>query len=502
MKKLCLIIVLLISQIAFASENIVSTLIIDNQEEKEIDVIMDKEQMYLPCKYFLVYFSIPYKENHVEKSLSFKNITIKTNSFTENGVKQKYPVYFVKTGMTGIQNEFFIPAEALAEITGKKIAADSHELVAYLTTKEYVPEVTKSNEDAFLIKSYTEKAQAYDSITLPAQKGWISLDNVGVKQNVFSDSYSQIYKDTQTKTLSYCNNMQVTLAGKLKSGKYKIDMGTNSYTQNMFAFSGINPKYTNQFRGFDYVLGKVDPWDIGGDDNIQLDVMGVQLKDHLAEKFNYRELEGYVNSSSIVKVTINDSYTKEISTYGGYYSLRDIYYGEQIKKIKLEEILADGSTKEIFQKEYKLNESKKDIPKRDFILGVSGLQDRFFANNGNFYQSNTRKAVIGMKHHKDFSDKLSFENFVIADNIMGSSSDNIWSKSVLGNRKYLNYTTLKNQNVLQGQTYMGVLNYKNNERMDSKLYFGASNSTAIDGMTMAGLGYHLQYDTNYHLYDN
>lgn len=501
MKKICLIIsLLLFAQIAFASENIITALIIDNQEEKEIDVLMDKDQMYLPCKYFLTYFAIPFKENHVDKSLSFKNITVKANSYVENGVKQKYPVYFLKTCMTGAQNEFFIPAETLTKITDKQITANSQELIVYLKTKEDIPQTaSREYENPFLIKTVEQKAQAYDSLAMPVQKGWISLDSVGMRQNILSDSYSQIYRDTQSKNFSYNNNMQLTFAGKLNSGKYKIDMGTNSYSQNLFAFSGINPKYTNQFRKFDYVLGKVDPWDIGDDDKIQLDVMGAQLKDHISEKSGYKDLEGYVNQNSIVKVTINDTFEKELSTYGGYYSLKDVYYPDKIKKLKIEEILADGTAKEIFEKEYKGDENKKEIPKRDFILGVTGLQDRIFANNGSFYQANTKKTVVGFKYHKELSDKLSFENFVIADQIIADSENNIWNQSILGNRKYLNYTTLQNQNVLQGESYMGVLSYKNNEKMNTKFYFGGSHSISKDAVTLAGLGYHLRAESIYHV---
>ena len=63
MKKIILILFFLIVFIpkTFASESIISSLIIDD-EEREIEIVMDKDKMYLPCKYILSYFEIPDKE--------------------------------------------------------------------------------------------------------------------------------------------------------------------------------------------------------------------------------------------------------------------------------------------------------------------------------------------------------------------------------------------------------------------------------------------------------
>jgi len=481
---------------SFASDSIISSLIINGEDEREIEIVMDKSQMYLPCKYILNYFGIPYKENHVDKSLSFKNCIIKNNGLYINGVKEPYSVFFVKNGITGAQNEFFIPAEALAKITEKDITTDSHELLAFIKTKDVAKTSEKADENPFLIQDGVQKIKAYDEITLPEQKGFISLDTVGIKSNMLSDSYSQIYKDSQSKSCSYNNNMQLTLAGRLNSGEYKVDLGTNSYSKNLLAFSGISPQYKNRYKDFDYLIGKPDSWDFGGT-NISFDLMGAQLKDHVEPNEDYKKIEGQVTPTSIVKVYINNDFEKELSTYGGYYTLKDVYYGHEIKKIKIDELLVDGSVKEVFLKEFKGNANKKNIPKRDFILGVTGLQNKLWANNGYIYQATTKKFVTGVKYHKEISDKLTFDNFVTADKIISGSVDSAWNQSVLGNKKYLNYTTMRNVNALEGETYMGALTYKNSEKLDSKLYFGGSNSVSEDRITEGGLGYLLKYENNY-----
>lgn len=486
-------------QRGFACENIVSSLIINDEEEREIDVVVDKDKMYLPCKYILNFFEIPYKENHAEKSLSFKNVVLKSGSFMQGGIKQKYPVFFIKNGITNPQNEFFVPAEALAAITEKNIFSDSAQLAAFIKTKADKPQNYDLTKDSnpFLVKDGTIKAKAYDEITLPVKKGFISLDSVNVANNMSSDSYSQLYKDSQSKNVSMYSNMQVTLAGRLNSGEYKLGLGTNSYAKNWFSFTGISPQYKNRYKNFDYLIGKTDPWDFA-QDSIDSDLMGIQLKDHVDKNISYRDIEGMVNPSSTVKVYINNDFSQELSTYGGYYSLRDIYYGKKIKTIKIDELLADGSSKEIFNKTFTEDINKKKIPKRDFIAGITGLQNRIWANNGTLYQANTRKGLLGFKYNKQLTNKLSFENFIIADKILSGNDEN-WSQSILGGNRYLNYITMRNINALEGQTYMGALSYKNNEKMDSTLIFGGSNSISKDGVTESGLGYYAQYQSNYHI---
>src|SRR5574344_2153161 len=108
---------------------------LNNETEEEIDTVMDKEEMFLPVKYFLNYFEIPYKENHADKSLSFKNYTLKNNTAYKNGLKQPTNLFFIKSGIAGSQNEFFVSDKILSEICDKKITANPHELITFLNVK-------------------------------------------------------------------------------------------------------------------------------------------------------------------------------------------------------------------------------------------------------------------------------------------------------------------------------------------------------------------------------
>ena len=67
---------LLIHQYSFAMESIISSLIINDEDEQEIEIVMDKNQMYLPCKYILGYFEIPY----LQYIWPLANIQVKENT--------------------------------------------------------------------------------------------------------------------------------------------------------------------------------------------------------------------------------------------------------------------------------------------------------------------------------------------------------------------------------------------------------------------------------------
>ena len=293
------------------------------------------------------------------------------------------------------------------------------------------------------------------------------------------------------------NNSQVTFTGKIKNGDYKLDMGTNSYTSDPLAFSGMSPQYKNTALNCDYLIGKLDTWDFGNY-NVGSDILGFQMKNKVEKtKFDYKEIEGYVDPKSTIKVYINNDFEKQMSTFGGYYTLKDLYYNTKIEKIKIDELLSDGTAKEIYNKTFKPNAEKKSVPENDFIFGITGLQNRLWANNGYIYQTNTKKLVAGMKRHYDINENMTFDHFFIADKILETPGGETWGQSIFSNKKYLNFTTMRNLNNQEGQTYMGVFGYKHKkEGMNSKLYMGASNCISKDTYTPDGGGFFLRLEND------
>lgn len=500
MKKLLVILFFILSSCAaFSFENVVSSLFIDDESEQEIEIVMDKDKMYLPCKYFLDFLSIPYKENHAEKSLTFENVDIKPTILTIGGTKQNVKVFYVKSGITGLKNEYFLSSEVLSKLTKKEISADSKQLLCFISTREACSSEKKlDNSNPFLVRVAPPKIKAYEEITLPAQKGVISLDKVAFKNNTLSDSYSQFYKDSESKSLMFNNSMQTTLSGTLFSGQYKLDMGTNSYSGNLFSFSGLSPQYKNTYKDMDYLLGKPDGWALAGN-VVNIDLLGGQLKNVVPQEKVYKDVQGYVSPQNTVVVYINDDYKQELSTYGGYYSLEKINYGKVVKQLKICEKFPNGKETEVLNKQYDLEESKSKLPKHDFILGISGVQNKLWAKNGYIFKNNTKKIVAGYKNYKKISKKTTLENVFIADKIIAESPYNSWNQYVLGNRKSLNFSTINNPNSLEGGTYLGALSYKNNDKMNSKLFFGTSASLSSESFVSDGIGAYLKGENIYNI---
>lgn len=495
----------LVNLYCFSSQNVITYLITNDCNEHEIEIIATGKEILIPCKSILKILEISYKENHVEKSLTFKNAVIKNNTVYINGAKQPYQSVFQKNGISGPINEYFVPAEALAEITGENIKTDPNQLLVFIKSDEIEATPEDISLDSVFVtnKENNLLPKAYQDVTLPEKSGWATLDSIAFSNNLMSDSYSQIYRESKSNNFLFNNNSKVTLNGKLKSGVYKVDLGTNSYTNNLLEFSGISPQYKNRFADYDYIIGQVDPWDFG-QSSVGGDIMGFQIKDHVEKAMGYKDIEGYVEPTSTVKVYINNDFEKELSTYGGYYCLKDVYYPKgEVEKVRIEEILGDGNTKTILTKEFDEKSRQQQIAKNDVVLGLSGTQNRFWANNGYLFQSNTRKFVTGGKYHTELSDRLSFENFFLSDKIVSMPQNSIWGKSVLNDRKYLNFTTMRNSNMLEGQTYMGAFNYRHqNPKMKSRLLFGVSDCLSHDQITRDGSGACFLYENSYKFNDD
>lgn len=505
MKKIFALILVyfLVNSYALSFENIITSLITNDYGDQEIEVVVSGDKMFLPCKYILAMLEIPYKENHVEKTLTVKNAVIKNNSIYIDGAKQNHQVYFVKNGISGIKNEYFISSEALTQITGENISSDQSQLLAFIKSNKFDSSSGfLENQNTSFLSKEKNIPKAYEDITLPNKIGRISLDSIAFNNNLMSDNYSQVYRESQNSNFLFNNNTRITLNGKLSTGTYKVDLGTNSYTTNPLAFSGLSPQYKNRFADYDYVIGKVDPWDFSNS-SIAGDVMGVQLKDHVEKVLGYHDIQGKVDPKSTIKVYINNDFEKELSTYGGYYTLKEVYYNGRVEKVRVEECLSDGSKKPVLTKDFNERSEQKPIPKHDAILGISGTQNRLWANNGYIYQSNTQKFVSGGKFRTEISDKLAFENFFLTDKIISMPQNSTWGQSILGsNRKYLNFTTMRNLNMLEGQTYMGGFDYRHNDKMKSKFCFGASSSMSQDTITPEGTGTSVNYENTYKFNEN
>ncbi len=487
----------------FAFENIISSLNVDNETEYEIEVVAQNNEIYLPLKVILDLFNISFSENHAQKSINFGEFKIVNSELYKNNDKLNYKVFYVKNGITDIKNEYFIVDKAFSQILGYKVTSDFINFVTYIKTKDEVAvengELSKEKRfEGFLVKE-EKQAKGYNDLYLPKKQKAITFDTLSVRQNMLSDTYSQIYQNNRDTNLNYNNNLNLTLNGKIKSGDYSLELGTNSYNDNLLGFSGITPQYRNKTENFEYTIGKPQSWEFDGL-SMSHDILGVQIKDidnKTSKKTDVKNLEGKVNKGSIIKVSINDGeFVKKIDTYNGYYTLKKLNYYNKIKNIKLSEMMQNGNVREILNIDYeKQKDEKKFESKKDIIAGISGYQNRIFAMNDYIYEANAKKLVLGTKYEKPLNDKITYESFLIADSILSENKDSRYLQSIFGNKNYLNFTNFRNPNNYQGITQMNILNINHNNKLDSKFYLGLSqNTTQVENLS-SGLGYYLKWES-------
>ncbi len=488
----------------FAYENIISSLNVDDENEYEIEVVAHNNEIYLPLKVILELFDVEYTQNHAQKSISFKDYKIVNNQLYKNNKPLHYKVFYIKNGITDVKNEYFVIDKALNDILGYKITSDFVNFTTYIKTREnnsISSDCEKSEPifQGFLVKG-EKKAKGYDDIYLPQKQKAVTFDSLTVRQSMLSDSYAQIYQNNRNTNLNYNNNLNLTLNGKIKTGDYSLEVGTNSYNDNLFGFSGITPQYRNKTENFEYTIGKPQSWEFDGF-SMSHDILGLQIKDidDKQNKNDIQKLEGRVSKGSIIKVSINNGeFIKNIDTYNGYYTLKGINYYNKVKNIKLSEIKENGDLKEILNVDFEKENDKKDYnSKKDMIAGISGYQNRIFAMNDYIYESNAKKFVTGFKYEKPLNEKIKYESFLIADSILSQNKENGYLQSIFGNKNYLNFTNFRNPNNYEGITYMNVLNIKHNKKLDSKLYLALSqNTTRVENLS-SGPGYYLKWESFY-----
>lgn len=491
-------------------ENIITSLIINDGEYRDIELVLTEEQMFLPAKHILKMFGIVIEQNHLEKMIGGTTPSGELFVIAKNGIiiadeQVDGKVIFMKDGLTPmVRDEFFVSSDVLSKITESEIIPNIDDLVVNLNSPKFV--TISDDGDSSVIASAKKVPKAYEDVKFPEDKGIITLDTIEFQNNVTSDSTSQAYRDRSTNTFMFNNNTRFVLKGKLNSGDYKVEMASNNYTGEAFSFNGLGIQYKNVYDKYNYTLGKVDSWHVGNNISAIDDLIGFSINDDKKYTNNYRDIEGYVDKKSLIKVYINDDFEKVLDTYGGYYSLKNLFYNnkdKKVEKIRVEEVFPDETTKVVLEKNFRQDPDRllKGEYQHDFVTGYTGLQNRLWSDNGYIYESNTKKFVAGGKYKVGLSDKLNFENFYLTDKIVSMPGSYNWGQSLLANRNYLNFFTAKNPNMLEGQTYMGVFDYKINDRANSRFMTGFSNSMSQDEETVDGRGMALDWEGAYNLSD-
>lgn len=470
----------------FALDSTVSYINVNNRAYQDVEIaITDKSEILLPFKQLADLFNIPYTANRVDKHISFKTWDGKEGMITQQGVfVQDAPVSkrkteFLQQGiMDGVFNEAYITADAASKIFGAKFETNYEDLTLSAQVERDIPLLHTNNAAA-----EDKGPKAYQDVVSPKKPGKIALNTVGLRSNLLSDSLTVKGQGYRTLNDTFSGSTQASINGNIYGGKYRIEATEYHYRSDAFMFGGITGAYKNSIKDKEtgkeklwYELGKVKGrTDV--DASIGTNIFGAQIWNYDYEKERPEKINGYVKPTSLVRLTVNDLEPVTLSTYAGYYTLKDVQLPNPVKSIKLEEVNEDGSVEIIREERYSIYGDKpfEKEHRGSAYAGVWGYQNRFFREGGNIYRGNNKKVTAGIDYQYGIKDNITFESRVTGDKLYEKNGTSIVYR-VPTNDTLLVSGTQKSVNYLEGATALNSVEWVNpkNKNIKGRLTAGAS----------------------------
>lgn len=470
----------------FALDSTVSYINVNNRAYQDVEIaITDKSEILLPFKQLADLFNIPYTANRVDKHISFKTWDGKEGMITQQGVfVQDAPVSkrkteFLQQGiMDGVFNEAYITADAASMIFGAKFETNYEDLTLSAQVERDIPLLHTNNAAA-----EDKGPKAYQDVVSPKKPGKITLNTVGLRSNLLSDSLTVKGQGYRTLNDTFSGSTQASINGNIYGGKYRIEATEYHYRSDAFMFGGITGAYKNSIKDKEtgkeklwYELGKVKGrTDV--DASIGTNIFGAQIWNYDYEKERPEKINGYVKPTSLVRLTVNDLEPVTLSTYAGYYTLKDVQLPNPVKSIKLEEVNEDGSVEIIREEKYSIYGDKpfEKEHRGSVYAGLWGYQNRFFREGGNIYRGNNKKVTAGIDYQYGIKDNITFESRVTGDKLYEKNGTSIVYR-VPTNDTLLVSGTQKSVNYLEGATALNSVEWVNpkNRNIKGRLTAGAS----------------------------
>lgn len=470
----------------FALDSTVSYINVNNRAYQDVEIaITDKSEILLPFKQLADLFNIQYTANRVDKHISFKTWDGKEGMITQQGVfVQDAPVSkrkteFLQQGiMDGVFNEAYITADAASKIFGAKFETNYEDLTLSAQVERDIPLLHTNNAAA-----EDKGPKAYQDVVAPKKAGKITLNTIGLRSNLLSDSLTVKGQGYRTLNDTFSGSTQASINGNIYGGKYRIEATEYHYRSDAFMFGGITGAYKNSIKDKEtgkeklwYELGKVKGrTDV--DASIGTNIFGAQIWNYDYEKERPEKINGYVKPTSLVRLTVNDLEPVTLSTYAGYYTLKDVQLPNPVKSIKLEEVNEDGSVEIIREERYSIYGDKpfEKEHRGSAYAGVWGYQNRFFREGGNIYRGNNKKVTAGIDYQYGIKDNITFESRVTGDKLYEKNGTSIVYR-VPTNDTLLVSGTQKSVNYLEGATALNSVEWVNpkNKNIKGRLTAGAS----------------------------
>ena len=472
----------------FAVDSTISYVTINNMAYQDVEIVItEKAEILVPFKQLADIFNIQYTANRADKVIGFKTLEGKEGVINLNGVfVEDYPLterktVFVAQGiMDGVFNEAYIPANVAAKIMGIKLETNFETLTISAEVERDIPILHNLNN---MLEAENQGPKAYQNVVAPKKPGKITLNTIGLRTNMLNDNLRIRGAGFRTNADTYSGSTQASLNGNIYGGKYRIEATEYHYKNDAFMFGGITGTYRNGIKdketGKDkafYEIGKVTGRsDI--DATIGTNIFGAQVWNYDTERERPDQIHGYVKPSSLVRLTVNDLEPVTLSTYAGYYTLKDVKLPNPVKNIKLEEINEDGTVEVIREERYSVYGDKPFENENRFSAygGVWGYQNRFFREGANIYRGNNKKATAGIDYQHGIRDNITFESRLTGDKIYEKTNSKAVYK-IPTNDILLVSGTQKSVNYLEGATSLNSIEWvsKKNKNIKARTTFGGS----------------------------
>ena len=483
-----------LSSAAFALDSTVSYITINNLAYQDVEIVItDKDEILVPFKQLADIFEIKYEGNRVDKQISFTTIDGKPGMVTQQGVFvedapiTKYPTIFVQQGiMDGVINEAYIPASAAAQIMGIKLTPNFEDLTLEAEVERNIPILENLNNQ---LQAENKGPRAFKDVVNPKKPKKITLNNIGIRANMFNDAVETHGRNNYHNSYNnFAGGSSISLNGKAFGGKYRIEANESHIRNDLFLFNGITATYRNSIKDKKgkervfYELGKVEGI---RDHEITMgtNIFGVQVWNYDTQRINPRKISGYVKPTSMVRLTVNDLEPVTLSTYAGYYSLKDVQLPNPVLSIKLEEINEDGTIEPIREEKYSIYGNKVPFAKEHrgtVYAGVWGYNNRFFREGRNIYRGNNKKFTGGGEYQYGLKDNVTIKSKISGDKIYEKTSSSVvWQAPT--NDVLLVSGTQKNSNFLEGATNVDSIEWINpkNQNIKARAEGGVSVSNDI-----------------------
>lgn len=478
---------------SFALDSAISYVNINDSAYQDVEIVLtDKNDILVPFKQMADIFEIKYQANRADKQISFTTIDGKQGMVTQQGVfiedtpiTTQPPVFIGKGIMEGVFNEAYLPASVIEKVMGVQLDTDYETLTL----------VAKVDRDIAALKDANQfdiddgRPRAYQDVVAPKKSGKITLKTIGIRDNFQNENYNTRFGGVKSNTHYLTNIFQQSINGDFFGGKYRVEANEYSYKDRGFMFGGLTATYRNKFNYTEpstgnqgecfYELGKVGGI-VDGEVQMGTQIFGAQAWNYDNQKIEPNKINGYVKPTSLVRVTVNDQEPVILSTYAGYYSLKDIKLPSKVKKVKIEEINEDGTVETVAEEIYSVHGNNTPLEHELFKTaygGVWGYQNRLFRDGSNIYRGTNKKVTGGAEVQYGITNNTTFKSKLSADKIYKRTDSNLVYKVptddtllVAGTRKSVNY--------IDGITSLNSIEWKNEDNKDIK-------ASAVAGLSFA-----------------